>query len=263
MCYLQESGYYTAVIGKQHFGESKIERGYDYEDIIDSHSPAPQNPDRNSYNQWLWDSGFKHRSELIQGNPDIRRYSEWKADPKYHVDHYVGDRGREWIESMPEERPWFCWISFPGPHGPIDCGNLPQAHLYDPADIDMPETNFEMLAQKPPHNSLRGGPVRQQPFTNDEIRKLRHAYYANVTLIDEKIGAIVQALKIAAHITTPSYSSPATTAISWATSNSWQKGKTYWKCSCAFPLSSNPPKTAHAERWNRLSSRQLILQPHV
>ena len=93
MSYLQEAGYYTAVIGKQHFGESKIERGYDYEDIIDSHSPAPQNTNRNSYNQWLWDSGFKHRSELIQGNPDIRRYSEWKADPKYHVDHYVGDRG--------------------------------------------------------------------------------------------------------------------------------------------------------------------------
>ena len=106
MSYLQEAGYYTAVIGKQHFGESKIERGYNYEDIIDSHSPAPQNPDRNSYNQWLWDSGFKHRSELIQGNPDIRRYSEWKADQKYHVDHYVGDRGREWIESgIPEESP--------------------------------------------------------------------------------------------------------------------------------------------------------------
>ncbi len=196
MSYLQEAGYYTAVIGKQHFGESKIERGYDHEDIIDSHSPAPQNPNRNSYNQWLWDAGFKHRNELIQGNPDIRRYSEWKADPKYHVDHYVGDRGREWIESgSPEDRPWFCWISFPGPHGPIDCGNLPQADLYDPAEIDMPETNFEMLAQKPPHNSLRGGPEHQEPFTKDEIRKLRHAYYANVTLIDEKIGAIVQALK--------------------------------------------------------------------
>lgn len=195
MSYLQEAGYYTAVVGKQHFGGSEIEHGYDYEDIVDSHGPAPQNPERNSYNQWLWDCGFKNRKELA-GPGDIRHLTDWKADPKYHVDHYVGDRGREWIEEgRPEDRPWFCWISFPGPHQPVDCGNFPQADLYDPAEIDMPETDFGMLEQKPPHNSLRGGPEQQVPYTQDEIRKIRHAYYANVTLIDDKVGEIIQALK--------------------------------------------------------------------
>ena len=44
MSYLQGAGYYTAVVGKQHFGGSDIEHGYDYEDIVDSHGPEEQNP---------------------------------------------------------------------------------------------------------------------------------------------------------------------------------------------------------------------------
>lgn len=36
---LQEGGYYTAVVGKQHFWKSEIEKGYDYMDIVDNHFP--------------------------------------------------------------------------------------------------------------------------------------------------------------------------------------------------------------------------------
>ena len=40
MSYLQEAGYYTAVIGKQHFGGSEIEHGYDYEAVSYTHLRA-------------------------------------------------------------------------------------------------------------------------------------------------------------------------------------------------------------------------------
>ena len=198
MSRLQEVGYYTAAIGKQHFGGSQIAHGYDYEDIIDIHTPEPQNPHKDSYCQWLHDCGFTHSGDLIQLHAGPDHLAEWKADPKYHVDHYVGNRGRQWLENrMPTNKPWFCWISFPGPHGPIDCGNFPQAERYHPRDIDMPETDFEMLKQKPPHNALRHGdpPPLNEPQPWEDIRKLRRAYYANVTLIDEKIGAIFEVLE--------------------------------------------------------------------
>ena len=195
---LQDVGYHTAVIGKQHFGGSRIAHGYDYEDIVDSHTPEPQNPEKDSYCRWLHHCGFTRTDDLINLHSGLDHLAEWKVVPKYHVDHYVGERGREWLEeSMPIDGPWFCWISFPGPHGPIDCGNFPQAQRYHPSDIDMPETDFEMLKQKPPHNSLQHGdpPPPYEPESRETIRKLRRAYYANVTLIDEKVGAILKVLK--------------------------------------------------------------------
>jgi uncharacterized sulfatase len=45
---LQQAGYHTAVIGKQYFGKSDIEKGYDYTDIIDQHS-ASKFENSNSY----------------------------------------------------------------------------------------------------------------------------------------------------------------------------------------------------------------------
>ena len=198
MSRLQAAGYHTAAIGKQHFGGSRITHGYDYEDIVDTHTPEPQNPQKDSYCRWLRDSGFDRTEDLVERHGAGRHLALWKADPKFHVDHYVGDRGREWFEKrMPENKPWFCWISFPGPHGPIDCGNFPEAERYDLDDIDMPVTDFGMLKQKPHHNSLRHGdpPPPQEPESREDIRKIRRAYYANVTLIDREIGAILEVLK--------------------------------------------------------------------
>ena len=97
MSRLQEVGYYTAAIGKQHFGGSQIAHGYDYEDIVDIHTPEPQNPHKDSYCQWLHDCGFTHSGYLIQLHAGPDHLAEWKADPKYHVDHYVGNRGRQWL----------------------------------------------------------------------------------------------------------------------------------------------------------------------
>lgn len=193
---LREAGYYTGYIGKLHFGTSTVDRGLEYQDIVDSHGPQPSQA--NSYQRWLYDNGFRHTDEFLGWDTGLRQYAEWKVDPKFHVDHYVGDRGLEWVENqMPEDRPWFCCISFPGPHGPIDCGNFPEAGLYDPADIDMPETTFEMLGDKPPHNSLTHGepPLPYKPFSEENIRLVRRAYYANVTLIDRKIGDILAAMQ--------------------------------------------------------------------
>ena len=74
----------TAVIGKQHFWRSEIERGYDYEDIVDEHFPPeiitkeladgefglPANKtvsDRvSSYVEFLADSGFTRGSQLFR-----------------------------------------------------------------------------------------------------------------------------------------------------------------------------------------------------
>ena len=119
MSMLRDAGYHTAVIGKQHFNRSPIEHGYDYEDIIDTHA-APKNIDPynlqtsqldNSYLRFLYDNGFRHAEDLFEPLDTI--LNRWKADTCFHVDHYVGERGKAWLkDERPTETPWFLCLSF-------------------------------------------------------------------------------------------------------------------------------------------------------
>ena len=195
---LRGAGYHTAYLGKMHLGTSRVDPGLDYADIVDSHTPRPEAPQADSYQQWLWDAGFRQATELIDLNFGPRLSAQWKTSPRYHVDEYVGDQGVRWLKhSAPTDQPWCCTVSFPGPHMPIDCGSFPEADSYDARSIDMPSTRFEMLADRPEHNALAHGdpPAPWEPLTEDEIRGQRRAYYANVSLIDRKIGEIVDVLR--------------------------------------------------------------------
>jgi uncharacterized sulfatase len=194
MSLLQADGYHTAVVGKQHFGNTGIRRGYDYEDINDLHAAsglAKANDSSPSYLRYLREAGFTDQKQLVRKK--TRYTSEWVADVKYHLDYYIGERGKDWLlNKRPEDKPWFLCLSFPGPHQPFDCLNIPQAAQYRLEDIDMPQTQVANLEQKPPHYKAKG--EDGEILTDEEIRLMRLAYYANVTLIDEKIGEVIQTL---------------------------------------------------------------------
>ena len=205
MSRLQDAGYHTAVTGKQHFHGSKIRRGYDEEEIIDVHGlmalreklPAPAGESASalsSFEAFCVEQGIRSESDVMDRN-DLPMSGTWKAaDMRCHVDQYVGEKGREWIEHrQPTDRPWYLCVSFPGPHNPYDCDGTPYAGRYDLDRIDLPATGESDRAGKPPHferykpHHLVTDPVK--------VRRMRRSYYANVTLIDEKIGEILTALK--------------------------------------------------------------------
>ncbi|MCC9076037.1 sulfatase-like hydrolase/transferase [Litorilinea aerophila] len=220
---LQEAGYYTAVIGKQHFWKSEIDKGYDYLEIIDEHFPPRRihkevDPSRfglpsnstvldsaSSYICFLADSGFTEGSQLFEKVPSTKEVYRWKADERYHVDAFVGDRGVAWIRNQrPVGKPWFLTLSFPGPHTPFDGIGLPDEALYEQVEISLPSTAPEDIFQKPPHfrHLLKryceldetAQAIRSR-MSDAEIRLMRKSYYANVSLIDRKIGAVIEALK--------------------------------------------------------------------
>ena len=74
------------------------------------------------------------------------------ADEKYHVDSYIGTRGKQWLEKeAPADRPWFLTLSFPGPHMPFDGIGLPDAEGYHEEEMELPDTNIRDIFNKPPH----------------------------------------------------------------------------------------------------------------
>ncbi|KKL28721.1 hypothetical protein LCGC14_2372320, partial [marine sediment metagenome] len=204
---LQRAGYHTAMIGKLHFGPTDVARGHDEEEINDLHGPhgriAGATDASPSYLRFLRDAGFAEASELTRR--EGRFAARWLADVKYHLDHFIGDRGVAWLtDHRPTDKPWYLCLSFPGPHMPYDGLGTPQADLYDPSEIDLPRTRRADLADKPPHfagqyETGHGSPGinPQTPPSERELRELRLSYYANVTLIDEQIGRVVAALKAA------------------------------------------------------------------
>ena len=62
---MKENGYYTAVVGKQHFAGSKIDKGYDFEMIVDAHMPFSPSEQLGVYEDYLKEQGLNPK-EMYQ-----------------------------------------------------------------------------------------------------------------------------------------------------------------------------------------------------
>ena len=70
-----------------------------------------------------------------------QKYAEmpWIARPSplgldHYYDTYVGRRALEYLSSYDRPEPWFCWISFAGPHEPWDAPP-PYDQMHRPSDM--------------------------------------------------------------------------------------------------------------------------------
>ncbi len=199
MTRLRRSGYHTAVVGKQHFAHSEIDRGYDEELIVDGHFAKEGNKEIKPYMDYL-----------AQNNVDINALwddnlicgSTWKADIKWHVDWFVGEEGKKWLgnhlaktKQAQDPKPWFFTLSFPGPHQPYNCEGTDYAQPYDLEDMNRPDSVIEDIDGKPElYQKLQARAYIDQ-YPEELFRKTKRAYYATLSLIDEKIGEVIQMLK--------------------------------------------------------------------
>ena len=98
--------------------------------------------------------------------------------PKDHNDSFVAQRSLGFLKQHPRDKPFFLFVSFPGPHTPLDaCGRY--ATMYDPAKIVLPPN------VKP--NKRYGG--------LDQVRRMRALYYGKITMIDHLIGTLLAELE--------------------------------------------------------------------
>ncbi|MCY4020138.1 MAG: sulfatase-like hydrolase/transferase [Chloroflexi bacterium] len=102
-------------------------------------------------------------------------------------DRYIGRRAARWIENIPDDFPWHLFVSFVGPHDPFD---PPREYAEQFRDAVMP-------AAIPKH--LRGKPQwvldRQKDFSAGELARIRRQYCALIKLIDDQVGALLDALE--------------------------------------------------------------------
>jgi len=205
---LAASGYYCVNVGKMHTWPMNAPLGFHERYVV-------ENKDRYLEARYFfdeWDKALQARGLVKQQRELYRQlldYTErlgafeWNLPEDAHPDVFVGDMATRWINLKPKrEEPLFLQIGFPGPHPPYD--PTPEyAAPYMAKDLPIDDVTEEELATQPPpfkamriHNTEvdHDSVVHQLNPTQEQRHRQRAYYLANVTMIDKKVGEILQAL---------------------------------------------------------------------
>ena len=242
---LHDAGYATALIGKAHFepfmdpfgrfaenslaslgvptieqpwfdGRRGVHRGFDYLEFATHGVMGPLH-----YARWMIANHPEALGGFYQvvdaelnvnaagggdtGAPQVK-FNDVDRD-WYHTD-WVAERTMSWLEAQPDDRDWFCWMSFPDPHHPWDPPKSEIARV-PWRDVDLP-TNYPekpsereaIIDQKARHwrawydgrlVSNYEAPAKWVPatLTADQVREVNALNAVEVELIDEAIGRVM------------------------------------------------------------------------
>lgn len=205
---LADAGYHCVNIGKMHTFPYETPLGFHERFVV-------ENKDRYLEGRWFfdrWDMGLQAQGMIKQQRTLYREREDydkalgaflWEMPEHTHSDFFVGNMATWWVEHKPKVAPLFLQVGFPGPHPPYD--PIPRyAEQYMDRELPLPDYTEEELegqcsAQKElrthncgiDHDSI----VWTKTPTREQLHRQRAFYMANVTMIDEKIGEILQALE--------------------------------------------------------------------
>ena len=210
---LAEAGYHCVNIGKMHINPYDAKGGFHQRFMVENKDRPLflEDHERAIYDEWdkaLKSRGLEKPSRYTRASNDRDEYLRslgcftWEVDDDMHPDNFVGNTATWWLEERKAETPFFLQIGFPGPHPPYDPTGT---HLANYDDVDIPlqlPTEQELAAQPEMHQRLRQSMVDfnidsvawRENINADDMLRLRRHYAANVTMIDEKVGEIMDVL---------------------------------------------------------------------
>jgi arylsulfatase A-like enzyme len=153
--------------------------------VVDVSGPTDSPTDRGPYAGYLRERGL-----LEKAAADLHeRYVTWEFEPRasvvppehYH-DTFVARAAIDYIDARPKDRPMFLVVSFHSPHPPLDApGGF--ATMYDPQSLRLPANVPETAVREKRH------------LDAPEIRRMLANYLGKISLVDDQIGRLVEALK--------------------------------------------------------------------
>ncbi|MGL1894345.1 MAG: sulfatase-like hydrolase/transferase [Spirochaetaceae bacterium] len=207
---LSENSYHCVNIGKMHVKPIFDNIGFHERKVIENKAEnyEAQNLHEDEWGWWLTMHGEKRDTALHKTDPDWKQKHNcmvWEKGENLHSDVYTGNLAKEWINNWNQSKPLFMQIGFPGPHDPFD---PPERYLKMYDGIEFPQREFVdgELEDKPPQQKAHQtyfrtsnndqSQINTRDAKDEDIQKIRKHYSANITLIDDKIGEIINALKV-------------------------------------------------------------------
>ncbi|WP_299556353.1 sulfatase-like hydrolase/transferase [Seonamhaeicola sp.] len=205
---LQAAGYTTAGIGKMHFHPFKADYNFDIRISLEGKDRDYRDDD---YEAYLVKNGTSRKAirekDIGTDLPSGQAFYPWHVDEILHPDYFVGEKSVETIKNgaLTQDKPWFMWVSFTGPHNPW---NPPKRYFDLYKDVEVPTGHFVEgeLKNKPidytRHRYGYGGNLMniydtiQSPEAKEAFRRdLRIGHYASLSFVDEQINRVLQQLK--------------------------------------------------------------------
>ncbi|MEY8881810.1 choline-sulfatase [Donghicola sp. XS_ASV15] len=189
--HLRRAGYQTCLSGKMHFVGPDQMHGLEERLTTDIY-PA----------DFGWTPDYRKPGERIDwwyhnmgsvtgaGVAEISNQMEYDDEVAYNATRKIYDLGRGL-----DDRPWCLTVSFTHPHDPY-VARKKYWDLYEDCEHLLPEVSAIPYEEQDNHskrifdaNDWRGFDINE-----DDIKRSRRAYFANISYLDDKIGGILEAL---------------------------------------------------------------------
>lgn len=227
---LKGAGYTTAHVGKCHYapvpyGETTADRTLPYDDfkryyqslgiddliLQDDKQVSVWFAD--DYSQELDQAGHLEAYRAAIWNPEYQKMFPFPGPAEWHPDAWTGRKAVEYVDAYTSDAPLFLWLSLSGPHFPFDA---PDQYLnrVDPEQVgqgaftagefDDPARIHHYSYHGAGERGTRGTGIEgfgstqgqgTQSFSDDYWTELRTRYFANVALIDDQVGELLDAVE--------------------------------------------------------------------
>jgi choline-sulfatase len=190
--HLRRAGYYTALSGKMHFVGPDQLHGFEDRLTTDIY-PA----------DFGWTPDYRKPGERIDwwyhnmgsvtgaGIAETSNQMEYDDEVAYNATAKLYELSRGL-----DDRPWCVTVSFTHPHDPY-VARRKYWDLYEDCEHLLPEVPAKAYEDHDPHaqrifdaNDWRNFEIREE-----DIRRSRRAYFANISYLDDKIGEILNVLE--------------------------------------------------------------------
>ncbi len=191
--YLKALGYRTCLSGKMHFVGPDQKHGFEDRVTTDIYpSDFAWTPD--------WEAHDERIDKWYHNMQTVKESGVAQTTFQIDYDDEVGYAARRWLFDVAREKahdheaPFALVASFIHPHDPY-VARPEWWNLYSDNEIDMPEHVLKPEEQDPFSRRVMDGiEASYTPLTEEEVRRARRAYLANVSYFDSKIGQLVQTL---------------------------------------------------------------------
>ncbi len=201
---IRDLGYRTSLFGKTHLHphegdlreRAHLLNSYGLDDVNEIGGPRAS-AQVMSHMTEMWEdkgllAGYRADFEERFGNkPHMARPSVLPLED--YADVYVGQRTKEYLAAYDRDEPWFCWMSFGGPHEPWDAPE-PYASMYDPEAMPPPVPRPDDDIPRP-RGWLDAFMERSPKLDPGDEGAMRANYAGNVTLIDDQIGEVLATIE--------------------------------------------------------------------